>query len=183
MRLGTRYVSALAILITFMVTTHAPAGGWAVAVARLTEERSKAEICVASLKGHGNTEQVSRGRLIYGGAKAHFDGVITGLIIALSEAGDPHSLPSLEAELESGASGLAELCKTVDDLLALTSGQKSWLGDAVKEAIEPMTNSLSEAVSTIYKNSRGDKAATRMTIRTQLEAAKWPDFDEVKAVQ
>jgi hypothetical protein len=45
--------------------------GWPEAVARLTEERSHAEICVASLKGHGNPAQVSRGRTTYGAAKAN----------------------------------------------------------------------------------------------------------------
>jgi hypothetical protein len=71
----------------------------------------------------------------------------------------------------------------VDGLQPTTSGQKSWLSDAVKEAIAQLTNPLTEADSTIYTNFRGDKAATRMTIRTQLEAAKWPEFDEVKAVK
>ena len=63
------------------------------------------------------------------------------------------------------------------------SEPKSLLGEAVKQAIEPMTNSLSEAIATIYDNFRGNKAATRMTICTELETAKWPNFDEVKAVE
>jgi hypothetical protein len=40
---------------------------------------------------------------------------------------------------------------------------------------------LSEAVWTIYTNFRNDGPATRMSIRTQLEAAKWPEVDDVKA--
>lgn len=183
MKLGTRCFSALAMLIAFTWIGHAGGIGWPEAVARLTEERSKAEICVASLKGRGNTDQVSQGRLTYNSAKAHFDGVITGLIVALSGAGDPHSLSSLQVELESGASDLAAFCKTVDDLLSPMSEQKSLLGEAVKEAIEPMTNSLSDALGTIYSNFRGNNAATRMTICTELETAEWPDFDEVKAVE
>jgi hypothetical protein len=128
----------------------------------------------------GNTDQVSRGRTTYGAAKANFDAVIAGLIIALSEGGNPGSLPSLEAELERGAAGLGAFCKTIDDLLPATTGQKSWLGDAVKEAVGQLINPLSEAVSTIYTNFRNDN---RLTIKTRLEAAKWPEFDEVKAVQ
>src|SRR5215470_12902605 len=86
------------------------------AVARLTKERSNAEVCVASRKGRGNSEQVSRGRLMYGAAKADFDAVIAGLMTALAEGGNPESLPSLEAELERGAAALAAFCKTVSDL-------------------------------------------------------------------
>jgi hypothetical protein len=183
MRLGICYASALALLIVLVRIGHASDIGWPEAVARLTEERSKAEICVASLKGHGNADQVSQGHVAYDSAKAHFDGVIAGLILALSGAGDPHSLSSLQVEVASGASDLAAFCKTVDDLLSPMSEPKSLLGEAVKQAIEPMTNSLSEAIATIYNNFRGNKAATRMTICTELETAKWSNFDEVKAVE
>lgn len=183
MKSGIWYGSAVAILIVLARIGQASDIGWPEAVARLTGERSKAEICVASLKGHGNADQVSQGHLAYDSAKAHFDGVIAGLILALSGAGDPHSLPSLQVEVASGTSDLAAFCKTVDDLLSPLSEQKSLLGEAVKQAIEPMTNSLSEAIATIYDNFRGNKAATRMTICTELETAKWPNFDEVKAVE
>jgi hypothetical protein len=183
MRWGSQYVGALAILIIFAGSGQATGIGWPEAVGRLAGERSKAEICVALLKGHGDNEAVARGRLAYGVAKADFDAVIAGLTTALAEGGNPKSLPSLEAALLRGASGLGAFCKTVDGLLPATSGQKSWLGDAVKEGIEQLIKPLLEAVSTIYNNFRSDKAMTRVTIRTQLEAAKWPEFDEVEPVQ
>ena len=133
------------------------------------------------LKGYGNNEQISRGRRTYGAANADFNAVIAGLMTALAEGGNPERLPALQADMQRGASALATFCKTVDDLLPATTGQKSWLGDTVKEAIEPLTTPLTEAVSTIHRNHRDDKAATRLTIRTQLEAAKWPEFDQVEA--
>ena len=116
MKTGVRYTSALAILVVCTAIGRAGGIGWPEAVARLTKERSNAEVCVASLKGRGNSEQVSRGRLAYGAAKADLDAVIAGLMTALSEGGNPESLPSLEAELERGASGLAAFCKTVNNL-------------------------------------------------------------------
>jgi hypothetical protein len=183
MKLGTSYVGALTIVIAFTRIGQSAGIGWPEAVTQLTEERSKAEICVASLKGHGDAYQVSRGRLTYDSAKTHFEGVIEGLIVALSGAGDPHSLPNLQVELESGASELTAFCKAVHDLLSTGSEQKSLLSEAVRKAIEPRTNSLSEAISIIYNNFRGNKATTRMTICTELETAKWPGFDEVKAVE
>ena len=42
---------------------------------------------------------------------------------------------------------------------------------------------ISEGVAALYNNHRKDKALTRQTIQTQLEAAKWPDFGEVKAAR
>jgi hypothetical protein len=181
MKAGVRYTSALAILVICTGNSQAGGIGWPEAVARLTKERSNAEVCVASLKGRGNSEQVSRGRLTYGAAKADLDAVIAGLMTALAEGGNPESLPSLEAELERGASGLAAFCKAVNDLPLSTEEPKNWLSGALKEAIEPVIKPLSEAVWTIYTNFRNDGAATRMSIRTQLEAAKWPEFDDVKA--
>jgi hypothetical protein len=184
MRWGAQFVRALAILIIFTGRGQAVVGiGWPEAVGQLAGERSRAAICVGLLKGHGNNEDVARGRLAYGVAKADFDAVIAGLSTALAEGAKPKSLPILEASLRRGASGLVTLCKTVDALLPATSGQKSWLGDALKEGIEQLIKPLLEAVSTIYNNFRSEKAMIRATIQTQLEAARWPEFDEVKAVQ
>jgi hypothetical protein len=183
MKSGVRYTGALVALVVCTGIVQAGEIGWPEAVARLTKERSSAEVYVASLKGRGNGEQVARGRLAYGAAKADLDAVIAGLMTALAEGGNPESLPSLEAELERGASALAAFCncKTVSDLPLSTTEQKNWVGDAVKEAIEPLIKPLSEAVWTIYANFRNDRAETRMTIRTQLEATKWPEFEELKA--
>jgi hypothetical protein len=57
--------------------------GWPEAVGQLASERSRAEICVALLKGYGNEVQLARGQLAYANAKADFDGVIAGLITTL----------------------------------------------------------------------------------------------------
>jgi hypothetical protein len=184
MRWGAWFARMLAILIIFTGRGQAAAGmGWPEAVGQLAAERSRAEICVGLLKGHGNTAEVARGRLAYGEAKADFDAVIAGLTTALVEGAKPKSLPNLEAALRRGASGLVAICQTVDGLLPAASGQKSWLGDALKEGIEQLISPLLVAVSTIYNNFRSDKAMIRATIQTQLEAAKWPEFDEIKPVQ
>ena len=164
-------------------TAHAAEIGWPEAVSRLAGERSRAEICVGSLKTYGNSEQISRGRLIYGTAKADFDSVIAGLTIALSEGEDPEDLPSLEMKLYRGASNLAELCKSANDLVPSDTGRKGVLGGLVQGAIEPIIRALSEGVSALYNNRRNDNQMIRQTIRTQLEAVRWPDFGEVKPAQ
>jgi hypothetical protein len=181
---AVRAWALLGLLVWATPATGRAAGiGWPEAVSRLAEERSHAEICVASLKGHGNAEQISHGRLAYGTAKADFDAVIAGLVIALAEGGTPESLSSLDAKLERGASGLAELCKTVAGLLPSASGQKGILDEMVKAAVEPVVKALSEGVAALYTDHQKDNALTRLTIQTQLEAAKWPDFAKVEAVQ
>jgi hypothetical protein len=106
--------------------------GWPEAVGRLAGERSKAETCAAVLKGYGDSEQVSQGQLAYGEAKANFDAVIAELVTALTEGGNPKSLPNLETDLEHGATSLGNFCKTVSGLLPSTSGRKGVLADIAK---------------------------------------------------
>jgi hypothetical protein len=156
---------------------------WPESIAQLTGERTKAETCVALLKRHGNQAQVDRGQLTYTNAKADADGVIAGLIVALSTGQQPATLASLQAKLGSSLSSLAEFCGTVADLVPNTAGQKDIISDNAKATILPLLNMLSGAVSTLYSNHRTDDALTRRTIQTQLEAARWPAFSEVKAAQ
>jgi len=180
---GTAYIwFALALLASIVPGISQAADiGWPEAVGRLAGERSKAETCAGLLKGHGDEQQISQGQMIYGDAKANFDGVIAGLVTALTEGGNPKSLPSLETDLEHGATSLKAFCQSVADLLPNDSGRKGILEDIVKAALDPVINSLSAGVATLYNNHRKDDSLTIETIKTQLEAAKWPDFAEVKA--
>jgi hypothetical protein len=85
--------------------------------------------------------------------------------------------------LSNGISGLVEFCATVGNLLPNTAGQKNVVVDIAKVAVEPLLKMLSDGVSALYNNHRTDDALTRRTIQTQLEAARWPGFSEVKAAQ
>jgi hypothetical protein len=156
---------------------------WQEAVAQLTEQRYKAENYAGLLRKYGDEAQIARGRLTYINAKADADAVIAGLITALSTGQPPESLSSLQARLSSSVSGLAQLGEMVSKLLPDTAGQKDILVDIVKGAIEPLLKKLSDGVSTLYNNYRTDKAQTRGTIKTQLEAARWLEFSEVKPAQ
>jgi hypothetical protein len=180
---------ALAFVILIAPMANAATDiGWPEAVGRLAGARSKAVTCAGLLKGHGDNQQISSGQVAYGEAKANFDTVIGGLATAsypvvrdaLTEGAQPKSLPSLEAGLENGASTLRIFCATVNALLPSSSGRKSLLTGIVAAAVEPVIKALSEAVAAIYNNHRKDDALTIETIKTQLEATKWPDFAEVK---
>jgi hypothetical protein len=182
MKSGALYMWALLALLPPMGAGigHAAEIGWPEAIARLAGERTKAETCVGLLKRYGTDAQITRSRLIYAEAKANSDAVIAGLVTALAQRSNPESLQSLDAKLARGTAGLVDFCNTVADLLPSTAGQKSVLVDILKATIEPVLKSVSEAVTALYNNHRKDDALTRQTIQTQLEAAKWPDFAEVK---
>jgi hypothetical protein len=160
---------------------------WPEAVAQLTAERTRAETCVAVLKRYGDKDQVAHGQLTYTNAKADADAVIAGLITALSAGQEPASLSSLQARLSSGFSALAEFCNTVGKLVPDTPGQKGgWAGILAgivqsPAVIEQLLKMSSAGVSALYNNYRTDDTLTRATIKTQLEAARWPAFVEVKA--
>jgi hypothetical protein len=177
----------LALLVLLALTGSAasqPATiSWPEAVAQLTGERAKAETCVALMKKYGDDAQIARGQLTYTTAKADSDAVIAGLITTLSAGQAPVSLPSLQTKLSSGVSGLVEFCRTVSNLLPNIGGQKDVVTDIAKVTIGPLLTMLSDGVSALYNNHRTDDALTRRTIQTQLEAARWPTFSEVKAAQ
>jgi hypothetical protein len=136
------------------------------------------------MKRYGDEAQIARGQLTYADAKADFDAVIAGLITALSAGQTPASLPSLQAKLSSGVSALLEFYNMVSNLLPKTPGKKGVMDELAEIVpIEPLLKMLSEGVSALYSNHRNDDALTRRTIQTQLEAARWPAFSEVKAAQ
>ena len=164
-------------------TVLAAGTGWPEAVAQLTSERSKAETCVALLKRYGNKAQSSQGELDYASAKAEIDAVIGGLIIVLAEDGKPESLATLQARTRRGSEGLVQFCGTVSKLLPATAGHRGVIEDIAKSAIEPLIKALSEGIAALYNDHRKDDELMRLTIRTQLEAAKWPDFSQVKAAR
>ena len=123
--------------------------------------------CGVLLKTYGDGGQIACGQLTYASAKADFDSTIAGLITTLSAGQAPKTLSNLQTKITSGVTGLREFCDTARNLIPI--------GDLLKM--------LSGSVSTLYTDYRSDDALTRKTIRSQLEAARWPAFSEVKAAQ
>jgi len=181
-----RSVVIAAVALLFVLATGPAISqpiSWPEAIAQLAGERAKAETCVSLIKKYGDDAQIARAQLTYANAKADSDAVIAGLITALSTGQAPASLASLQTKLSSGVSGLVDFCDTVSKLVPNTAGQKNVVIDIAKVAIEPLLKMLSDGVSALYNNHRTDDALTRKTIQTQLEAATWPAFSEVKAAQ
>jgi hypothetical protein len=173
-------------VLTDSVIAQPAAISWPDAVGQIAGERAKAETCVALMRKYGDDAQRVRGEITYTNAKADFDAVIAGLIVALAAGQALASLSSLQEKLSSGVSGLSQFCGTVVDLLPKAAGQteKGVIVDIAKAMpLEQLLKMLSDGVSALYTNHRSDDALTRKTIQTQLEAARWPAFSEVKTTQ
>ncbi len=144
---------------------------WAEAVAQVAGVRTKAETSAALLKKFGDSGHIAHGQLIYCDAKAEVDAVIAGLIVVVSEKGEPESLSSLEERVKRAATGLAKLRKLAESQLPGLEGMKDFsLGDILKGAIEQLQKPFLDAVASLYKDRRADNELTRKTIQTQLEA-------------
>src|SRR5438045_4034215 len=90
-------ITAVSAIGMWSGSVRAAQMGWPDAVSTLARERSKAEICVVLLKAQGDKQVIARGQLAYGDAKANFDALISGLLVALSQGQTPNSLTTLEA--------------------------------------------------------------------------------------
>jgi hypothetical protein len=178
---GAVFALVTQLVLQDVTLSRAATMSWPEAVSQLAGERTKAETCAALLKKYGDDGQKARGELTYASAKADSDAVIAGLTTALSKGEAPGGLPSLQARMSSSASGLTDFCGTVEKLIPNTAGQKGVLADIAKAIpLERLLKMLSDAISALYVNYRSDDVLTRKTIQTQLEAARWPAFFEVK---
>ena len=166
---------AVAVLIVSAAAASAADTGWQEAVARLAYERTKAETCVKALKAYGDQAAIKRGEITYGEAKADYDGIIQGLIVALARKGEPASVPDLEARMQRGFNARDAFCRSVQPLVPSSAGQKGVITDIISGVVGP----LIEAVKAIWMRSKDDDLLMRKTIETQLEATSWPPFASI----
>jgi hypothetical protein len=160
----------------------ADAISWQEAVARLAQERTRAETCARLLKKYGSTAAVDRGALAYGEAKAEYDGIIAGLTVALAQKETPYSLTDLETRLQRGFAKREAFCESVKDLVPSLIGEKGIIDEIVAGAVKGVVDPLIQAIQAIWMRHKDDSALTRMTIQTQLEATAWPEFAAVAPV-
>ena len=156
---------------------------WPEATAQLANLRTTAETCVSLLKRYGNAAKKAQGRLDYADAKGNVDAIIAGLTTALATDDSPSSLLSLQDRLTKSSSSLKNFCGAASSVLPSSTGHKGLIDEIAKSAIEPLVKAVSDGVAALYNNHRADSALTRRTIQTQLEAAKWLDFDKIPSAQ
>ena len=157
--------------------------GWPQTIELLTQERTQAETCVELLKSSGDKAAILNGQISYDAARAQTDGVIAGLTTTLVEGGKPDSLPTVQANLEKAGSDLQQICDAAVKTASAAGGTKGVVEDVAKAAIEPLVNAISSAVGALWTRHVEKDALELETIKTQLEAAKWPDFGDIAAAQ
>jgi hypothetical protein len=115
---------------------------WQEAVARLARERTLAETFAAMLKKYGDMAAVDRGSLAYGEAKAEYDGVVGGLVVALARKGRPESLADLEGRLKRGFDKREAFCRNVLPLVPQTAGEKGPITEVVTGIAKPVIDAV-----------------------------------------
>lgn len=168
----------LPILLALSVATtslRAQEIDWQEAVARLARERTLAETCAGLLKKYGEKAKQARLSMTYNEARAEYDGVIAGLVVALARKGQPETLPDLQARLQRGFDKREEFCRSVDPLVPKPHNEKGPIAEIVEGAVKPLIDGL----VAIWSRTRDDDALTRKTIQSQLEGTSWLAFDKV----
>jgi hypothetical protein len=160
-----------------------PTMSWPDATAQLIQFKTTSETCISIIKQFGNTAQKAHARLDYGEAEARANAIVSGLEIALYNSGDMKDLQALQTDLTFISTEVVQSCGIASGMIPADPGHKGVADDIAKAAIEPLIKAVSDGISALYKNHRADKDLIKKTIQTQLEAAKWQDFDKVTAGQ
>jgi hypothetical protein len=173
---GWRWLAPTLLAVVVAGTAlHGQEINWQEAVARLARESARVEICASVLKKYGNPTAIERGSISYGEAKAEYDAIIAGLIVALARKEQPASLSDLQASLQRGFDKREAFCQSAQSLIPQDKGEESVVEEIVKDAIGPII----QAVQAIYSKAKDDDALTHKTMQTQLEATSRPAFASV----
>jgi hypothetical protein len=148
--------------------------GWPEVIALLAKAKTQATTCVQVLKSNGDKSSVANAQLTYGMAEGEMDGIIAGLTTALVEGGDPSSLPTAQASLETAGKGLKEICDAA--VKSVTPNTKGLWEEISKGPIEPLIKAISDAVGALWTRHVEKEKLELETKKTRLEAARWPAF-------
>jgi hypothetical protein len=153
--------------------------GWPEVIGLLAKAKTQATTCVQVLKSNGDKASIGKAQLTYGMAEGEMDGIIAGLTTALVQGGDPSSLPTTQANLETAGKGLKEVCDAA--VRAVTPNTKGVWEELAKGPIEPLIKAISDGVGALWtRHVEKDKLEIE-TKKSELEAAKWPKFSDIAA--
>ena len=172
-------VSASVWIIPAAPYAAQPTLGWPEVIGLLAKAKTQATTCVQVLKSNGDKASVARAQLTYGMAEAEMDGVIAGLTTALVDGGNPDSLPTAQASLETAGKGLKEICDAA--VKTVTPNTKGLWEEIAKGPIEPLIKAISDAVGAWWTRHVEKDKLELETKKSQLEAAKWPKFSDIAA--
>jgi hypothetical protein len=151
--------------------------GWPEVIALLAKAKTQATTCVQVLKSNGDKAAVASAQLTYGMAEGEMDGIIAGLTTALVQGGDPNSLPTARASLETAGKGLKEICDAA--VKSVTPNTKGLWEEIAKGAVEPLIKAISDGVGALWTRHVEKDTLELETKKSQLEAAKWPKFSDI----
>jgi len=177
------WAAAIAVVFPAALRAAQPATmGWPEVIARLTQERAQAETCVGMIKSSKNAGAIAAAKATYEATTPRIDGVIAGLTAALVEGGKPEALPTVRDDLQTSDDGLKQICDAALATLKPNSHQKGGLEEAIAKAaveatVKPMIDWLSEKWARLMEPDKFEIE----TKRSQLEAAKWPRFNDIAA--
>jgi hypothetical protein len=147
---------------------HVVSISWAVAVAELEGERSKAKLCTSFLKSVGNKDEIEIVRLSYDMGKSAANAVIDNLIKSLS-AGEPLVQMANLKEWTAVASTAWKLCAMVPK-----HSDDGWARRPSNSVIRPRLKS-----SDYTKSSSIPDGEVRSAIRALLDDQRWPEFGQI----
>jgi hypothetical protein len=169
----------LASIVAASLCAAQAALGWPEVIALLTRAKTQATTCVQVLKSNGDKAAVASAQLTYGMAEGEMDGIIAGLTVALVQGGDPISLPTAQASLETVGKGLKEICDAAVKTVARDT--KGVWEEIAKGAVEPLFKTISDGVGALWTRHVEKDTLELETKKSALEAAKWPKFSDIAA--
>jgi hypothetical protein len=152
--------------------------GWSEAVTRLTAEGTKATECVRQLKKRGDAAAQDAGRKKYEAARSAMDTVITGLIASLDDDSGDVEASKIEKEITGVVEGRLSFCAIVDPMIPKSDGDRNIFADIMRDTLKP---TLAAAAGLLGIENSQNNLLRRKTIQTQLEGARWPDFERIPA--
>jgi len=135
------------------------------------------------LKSGSDKAAILASRITYGDAKAAADGVIAGLTTTLVEGGAPGTLPRVQSNVEKAGTGLKEVCDAAVKTASAAAGTKGVVDAILAAPLEPIITAISSGVAALWTRRVETDTLELETIKTQLEAAKWPNFGDVAPAQ
>ncbi len=147
------------------------------ATERLQLERGSAVTCARVMKRHlpeGDAGALSRAELSYEEARTEMMAAIAYLEAALIEDQEEEGLTAVTKRLERGSELREAFCADALALVPPADDQK----DVIEAAIK-LAGSLIEAATTIWSKSEDLDEARRTNLRTALDDAKWPAFEDI----
>jgi hypothetical protein len=145
---------------------------WQSAVAELTAEKERAVTAAGLVKRFGGPGDLTAAEIAYGDGRAETEAVIAALAIALESGSGPDDRADLDARVERATAARETLGRRAQDLAAGTRGPAL---DLLASALP----SLLSAIGALWTRRADRDAATRATIATRLDAARWPPFADI----